>query len=464
MLAVEVARGILKMQSELPWGSRVKPGPADSKLFAAENGMCIADDMARLGVRWSSAENTPGSRATGWEAMRRLFSAVKGHPMEDPGLFVFSTCRHFIRTVPVIPRDPNKTDDVNTKSEDHCLAGGTIVETSNGPVPIKDLVGTGGLVYSSDGRLHPYTNCRLTRKNAPVIRVTFRNGASIVCTPEHRVMVRDGRWIEAQDLADETGYCILIPRGPRWSLLSAPPFKNFLECATTPVGSISNTRGRGYTVPCGNTSTMSPFLTGIPSTISITTDPITNLKILLSSLLVNISRITRFAAPNFAERLSKRLKRLRLCGMGARKGSDGTKLNMPNIATMPLPERKIEFAISVGGDSRGCDAGNSVPTSARPLGVESPGMTLKNESARYAGCHTSLTNTGRTRHAADHAGGSWGVVRVEFAPNEDVYCMDVPTLHAFAVEGGLIVHNCADETRYRVLSARKSGFMIPFRM
>ena len=120
LLAVEIARGIVKMESELSWGKRVQPGPADSSIYDAENGVCIADDMARIGVRWVKADKSPGSRKTGWEAMRKRFKACLTHPMESPGLFAFDTCRNgFIRTVPVLPRDTNKPEDVDTKSEDH---------------------------------------------------------------------------------------------------------------------------------------------------------------------------------------------------------------------------------------------------------------------------------------------------------------------------------------------------------
>jgi hypothetical protein len=38
---------------------------------------------------------------------------------EGPGLFVFNTCRQFIRTVPVLPRDESKPDDVDSAAEDH---------------------------------------------------------------------------------------------------------------------------------------------------------------------------------------------------------------------------------------------------------------------------------------------------------------------------------------------------------
>ena len=43
------------------------------------------------------------------------------------------------------------------------------------------------------------------------------------------------------------------------------------------------------------------------------------------------------------------------------------------------------------------------------------------------------------------------VTSVEPAGLADVYNLEVGETHAFAIAGGLIVHNCADETRYRVM-------------
>jgi len=146
ILAVEIAEGIV--ERELRWGwrhpgenyCRVKPGVADSQIFAAENGNCIATDMKskiRLsdgfkypGIKWNAADKRPGSRATGWTQLRQKLKnahpnvkEVKGelrmYPRERPGLFVFNDCKWFIETVPVLPRDEKDMDDVNTDAEDH---------------------------------------------------------------------------------------------------------------------------------------------------------------------------------------------------------------------------------------------------------------------------------------------------------------------------------------------------------
>ena len=42
------------------------------------------------------------------------------------------------------------------------------------------------------------------------------------------------------------------------------------------------------------------------------------------------------------------------------------------------------------------------------------------------------------------------VAKIEIEPNEDVYNMEVMGTHNFAVNGGVIVHNCMDDIRYFV--------------
>ncbi len=138
LLASEISEGIV--ERELKWGyrkklenwTRVKAGIADSQIFAAENGNCIATDMkvkVRLddgykypGIQWLAADKRPGSRNTGWSQMRQMLKNAhpgKYGPREDAGLFVTTDCQQFVRTVPVLPRDEKDMDDVDTNAEDH---------------------------------------------------------------------------------------------------------------------------------------------------------------------------------------------------------------------------------------------------------------------------------------------------------------------------------------------------------
>jgi hypothetical protein len=116
-LATEVARKTRKL--DLQMGRMVHPGPADSAIYDTQNGMCIADDMAKAPhfIRWTKADKSPGSRKNGWELMRKMLKQAKGN--ELPGLYIFDTCRHVIRTVPVLPRDLDKDGDIDTDAEDH---------------------------------------------------------------------------------------------------------------------------------------------------------------------------------------------------------------------------------------------------------------------------------------------------------------------------------------------------------
>jgi hypothetical protein len=142
MLARDIARGIV--QREIKWGwrdlagnCRVRAGPADTQIFDVENGNSVSADMGRRvkledgrtykGISWTRADKSQGSRKNGWEQMRTAMRNAKPLvaadgtvlPREEPGLFVFDTCRQFIRTVPNIPRSEKDLDDVDSDAEDH---------------------------------------------------------------------------------------------------------------------------------------------------------------------------------------------------------------------------------------------------------------------------------------------------------------------------------------------------------
>ena len=121
MVDTEIARKGLDMEKEMTkaHGYHFSEGPADPSIFTVTNGVSIAAGMGRTGMAFQPAPTGAGSRKSGWELVRRMMKASLKQPMEEAGLFVFSTCRQFIRTVPMLPRDPLNLDDVDTDSEDH---------------------------------------------------------------------------------------------------------------------------------------------------------------------------------------------------------------------------------------------------------------------------------------------------------------------------------------------------------
>jgi hypothetical protein len=121
---VRLPQGIKDLQLQHPtlMGKIIHPGPADTSIYDTTNGQSIAKAMEKMGVRWTRADKSAGSRILGWQRIRnRLKASLSpgGLPREHPGLYVFNTCEAFIRTVPVLPRDEKNTDDVDTESEDH---------------------------------------------------------------------------------------------------------------------------------------------------------------------------------------------------------------------------------------------------------------------------------------------------------------------------------------------------------
>jgi hypothetical protein len=98
LTAERVAAGILEREA----GERISNAVADPSIFREDGGSSIAERMARAGCRFRAADNTRVGAMGGWDPMRARIAGDDHGPM----LFVFDTCRDFIRTVPVLQHDP----------------------------------------------------------------------------------------------------------------------------------------------------------------------------------------------------------------------------------------------------------------------------------------------------------------------------------------------------------------------
>jgi hypothetical protein len=115
LTAEEVARGIAAREAN----EKITYGVIDPAAFAQDGGPSIAERMAKCGAIFRRADNTRvGQRGalSGWDHVRaRLKGDADGRPM----LFVFDTCKDFIRTVPALQHDPDRPEDLDTDGEDH---------------------------------------------------------------------------------------------------------------------------------------------------------------------------------------------------------------------------------------------------------------------------------------------------------------------------------------------------------
>lgn len=121
---IEIGQKVKQHEADMrEWGlikRQPQPGPADDPMFDVTRGQSMASIMSQLGVIWMRPSKGPGSRVTGWQILEDKLRASLKHPMEAPGLFIFDTCKHLIRTLPIAQRDPKKPEDIDM-DEDHAL-------------------------------------------------------------------------------------------------------------------------------------------------------------------------------------------------------------------------------------------------------------------------------------------------------------------------------------------------------
>ena len=110
----QVFAEIARIEREHPWlKGRKVIGIADPAIWNAETGKSIADVAAEHSVFFQKGDH---ERIAGWmQCHYRLAFDDDGYPM----FYVFSNCKHFIRTIPLLQYDEHKPEDLDTDGEDH---------------------------------------------------------------------------------------------------------------------------------------------------------------------------------------------------------------------------------------------------------------------------------------------------------------------------------------------------------
>ncbi len=107
----EIAQEIARIESL--YGEKDVIGIADPSIFEESRGESIARQMESCGVYFSKGDNT---RLAGkMQVHLRLKFDEKGLPM----MYVFKSCKHFIRTMPNLVYSTKSPEDINTDCEDH---------------------------------------------------------------------------------------------------------------------------------------------------------------------------------------------------------------------------------------------------------------------------------------------------------------------------------------------------------
>lgn len=108
----QIAHGILEREAKHSPGLPIR-GVADPSIWDASRGISIAETMYKEGVAFDPGDN---NRMAGkMQVHLRLNFDDNG----IPGMYIFSTCRDWIRTIPSLPYDINRVEDIDTDAEDH---------------------------------------------------------------------------------------------------------------------------------------------------------------------------------------------------------------------------------------------------------------------------------------------------------------------------------------------------------
>lgn len=148
-----------------------------------------------------------------WNANNAVLDGIRltGALLKSGKLRFHESCTRTFSEFGLYSWDSDAPEDKVIKENDHCLTGDTLVDTEDGQIPLKELVGKSGVVWCTDGKRakkRHFGNVRMTQKEAEVFEITLDNGKSVKATGEHPVLTKRG-WIAVKDLrGDDEIACI----------------------------------------------------------------------------------------------------------------------------------------------------------------------------------------------------------------------------------------------------------------
>lgn len=435
---VDIRDGIVDREASIR--RRVEPGPADNQIFENNGGQSIADALAIAGIYFSRSDK---ARIPGWNQIRMR--------LREHSLLFTRNCRHLLRTFPMLQHDDSKPEDIDTDGADHCFVGSTLVETANGPMRIDEMPES-GQIWTAAG-LKPYENCGLKQKQVPIVEMLFSNGQKVRCTPDHQFLTKDKKWINASDFSGKICYHVGI-----WNQQSSvTQSKNLTASGFISADTISKEKASDCIGQCGN-RLMVQFLKGGTSTIR------TKIKEIISSITWNCLKdlltcrctcSVKSEKNNHESTLKPVHNRKPLSGISQKKVEHGISCIIGSIATVKVTQKIIKSIVNSAERLSWVIGKQSfVTTTAKASGGDCRALMTNLEHAKSVTPLFRLTDTfGKSpapKNAPQLEARIGDVVCLSVRPvgQADVYCLHVPEVENFAIEGGIIVHNCADVARY----------------
>lgn len=153
----KIAQEIAKIEDKYEKGNHIT-GIADPSIWDASRGESIAETMERHRIYFEPGDNKriPGKMQFHY----RLAFDKEGHPM----VYVFDTCRDFIRTIPNLVYDEKDVEDIDTDGEDHIYDEARYLFMRNPLAPRKN-------VLSEEPQFNPLDNERKDTMNYGFMRI-----------------------------------------------------------------------------------------------------------------------------------------------------------------------------------------------------------------------------------------------------------------------------------------------------
>lgn len=381
--------------------------------------------------------------------------------MQTGRLKVFDTCTEFFEEFRLYHREEGRVvkefDDILCA----CLHPETEVITSNGKEAIVDLLGTEGKILTINGKWADYRNCRVTKRNADLVRVIYSDGHELLCTPDHKLLSNDGTWIQAIDSVGMICHNAISSRGEsQCQKLSGIMKRNFTHS--------TNTTGQDVEHFCTERSGIT-IMEGSPR------DTISTIKTGLSQIIVLIiskcfgENITSLCIKRDTEGVSP--KKHILHSKNGERHLLGLSMNMNRAKRMHIScwtqkLRCLAKSVLMNLLPRKMEEIGSALTNASQSGEENLGLMKLQKNVPSANLNLKPVSIRDQQPVPFLAEENYGyplqkeiptlqVLRVEQVKGKsDVICLEVPSTSAFAIANGAIVHNC----RYALMMLRYAQF------
>lgn len=322
-----------------------------------------------------------------------------------------------------------------------CFTGDTLIPLVDGKsYPIKELAERSEefIIYActqTQKIVAAKATAQLTRKDAQLVKVTLDNGEEIKCTPDHQFLLRDGSYVEAQNLQSETslmpfyskvdrdGYTLVAqPYSERWQKA------HWIVARSGLMGKVPSFKGQRTVIHHKNfdeSDNRSENLEFMGSH---------NHSAYHRSL---VERNQSWQSTEFEQKRIKAIAEKALTPEGYQYYAERGTQNIRRY----MQERPEHHKQAVAGNGlRGKQYLIAYNKS------EKGRAKTKEIANRYYFCDIcgaevkspiGLHNHRKNQHQCNHK-----VVQVLPISVEDVYCLKVPEYHNFALKSGVFVHNC----------------------